>query len=216
MNKKTTIIIISAVLLLIGGGILFSKTRKSDKNPSAPKNVEKKVSELAVNYELSDKSSHLQIKQSKEVFVLNTAFSMPENVTIAFDYDSFDETNMPLGYMQVIPVQIAQDKVKSVRLDHKYDNYMQEYMAIQSSTQCAILLPKDFENKQVADFSIITGNRKDHCTFGLPKPEEQEMHMYAFEQGNYLILLSLNGEASKIPENPTQLMETVISLTIIK
>jgi len=217
MNKKILIISISAIILIISAIAVVFLFRRPVGNTLEMQVVEQNnPSVLTVDYVLADGENHLQIRKSEEVLVLNTAFSTPENVNIAFDYDFFDEMSLPLGRIQVIPKQTSLDRIGSVKLDHKYNNYLQEYMAIQSSTQCAILLPENFETKTIGNYLVSTGHREDRCAFGLTHPETQDMYMSGFEIKGYVVILSLNGEVSKIPSNPIQLMETVISLITVQ
>ncbi len=225
--KSSKKIIISIVLFVfvVAGIYFFYKTfapKGTDKtsSPTASPTILQEQSgsqnNYTVNYALGKDNLFLKIKDSKDVFVHNTAFSTPEDVTVFFDLNDFEENETPLGYMTVVPTEYVTQRVKDLKLDSAYTDTLQEFMAFNSSNQCSILKPEDFQSKKIGTYTVWQAKRKDHCSFGLDVAQDQAMNMYGFETHGYTIILSLNGPIDDLPKDPNGLMEKVITLTSIE
>ena len=222
IQKKTQIVILVLILLLlVGGGIFyimyFSKNESTTPtlNTTEDLQTDEKANEIQsdnydINVELLE-DKHLYIKHRDGIYLEVLSTSIPESVIIAFDNKELSTLNGAVqNYLIVVPTEIAEQRAQQVKSDHKYKSLLEEYIAIESSTQCAKLLPTDFVEKQIGQYSVLIGNRQDRCTFNLEKPETQAMHMYGFQTAGYTVVLSVNGNVEKLSTDEQHLMQSVI------
>jgi len=216
MNKKNISIVIVLLLSIVLVGCTKKETDEvvDDTNVS----VSEETSNYAVEYGLTD-GKILLIKKSNEVIIKNTAFSIPENINIAFSREDFDEIELPLGVLTIVPNLVASERVAEVTTDSEYTTDLVEYMAILSSTQCSILEPVNFDYKTINGYTVWTASRRDYCTFGVEyssNPRNVDVNMYGFELEGYTIVLSVNGDTDKIPDNAEEMITEVIKMLEIK
>ena len=228
MKKSYLVIIVIVVLIAMGVGA-FMLTRQSDdassdkstaaqdvddntKNTSDDENSEQVDSRYAVDVELLD-GKHLRIADlsSKGITFEVAPSTAQESVDIYFTTATDPaETKIESGLLYATTTDLANRRCERVTAVDGFDSCLQEFMSIMSSTQCSSLKPGDFEQKHVGDFDVEVGKRADHCTFNLETPEDREMHMYGFEKDGYIVVLAINGDVTRMMENPDEVIESVI------
>jgi len=216
MSKKIFVMGMFVLLVLslsACGDQVNPENESNGDNESAVKEVENEMAEdsnLAVNFELVD-GVILTVDNVEGLKIENTPYSTSENVIVYINEEEKAQEGITVpGFatMMVVSDSAMKARVEQVKSDYVYEDELAEYLAINSSTQCAILKPADLTKTETDSRLTWQGTRQDFCSFGLysDNPRDEAKYYLGFQENGYTVVIYAQDEPSLLPENTMDLL----------